>query len=67
MKRFSYFVLGFGVGVGLGMLLAPKSGSETRELFKSKEGELHKIVREAYDRARESIAYSTNDPTVPKG
>jgi gas vesicle protein len=35
-KRFSYFFLGLGLGVALGVLFAPKSGEETRELIKAK-------------------------------
>ncbi len=36
---FAYFLLGLGVGVAAGILLAPKAGDETRELLKSKAGE----------------------------
>ena len=35
----SSFLMGLGVGVAIGMLFAPKSGSETRELIKNKAGE----------------------------
>ena len=35
----SSFLLGLGVGVAVGMLFAPKSGEETRELIKNKTGE----------------------------
>ena len=35
----SSFLLGLGVGVAIGMLFAPKSGEETRELIKNKAGE----------------------------
>jgi gas vesicle protein len=35
----SSFLLGLGVGVAVGMLFAPKSGEETRELIKNKAGE----------------------------
>jgi len=35
----SSFLLGLGVGVAMGMLFAPKSGQETRELIKNKAGE----------------------------
>jgi gas vesicle protein len=38
-NRLSYFFLGLGLGVAAGILLAPKSGPETRELIKSKAGE----------------------------
>jgi gas vesicle protein len=36
---FSSFLLGLGVGVAVGMLFAPKSGQETREVLKNKTGE----------------------------
>jgi gas vesicle protein len=36
---FSSFLLGLGVGVAIGMLFAPKSGQETREVIKNKTGE----------------------------
>jgi gas vesicle protein len=35
----SAFLLGLGVGVAVGMLFAPKSGQETRDLIKNKAGE----------------------------
>lgn len=38
-KGLSYFFLGVGVGVAVGILFAPKSGPETRGLIKNKVGE----------------------------
>jgi len=38
-KRLSYFFLGLGIGVAVGILFAPKSGQETRELIRTKAGE----------------------------
>jgi gas vesicle protein len=35
-NRLSYFFLGLGLGVAAGVLFAPKSGAETRELLRSK-------------------------------
>jgi gas vesicle protein len=35
----SSFLLGLGVGVAVGMLFAPKSGQETREIIKTKTGD----------------------------
>jgi gas vesicle protein len=35
-KRFSYFFLGLGIGVAVGVLFAPKSGEETRDFIKGK-------------------------------
>ena len=36
---FSSFLLVLGVGIGIGMLFAPKSGADTRQLIKDKTGE----------------------------
>jgi gas vesicle protein len=36
---FSSFLLGLGVGIGVAVLFAPKSGAETRQLIKDKTGE----------------------------
>ena len=38
-NKLSYFILGLGLGVAAGLLFAPKSGGETRQLIKSKAGE----------------------------
>lgn len=38
-NKLSYFFLGLGLGVAAGILFAPKSGPETRDLIKSKAGE----------------------------
>lgn len=38
-NRLSYFFLGLGVGVAVGVLFAPKSGEETRSLLRDKAGE----------------------------
>ena len=42
----SSFLLGLGVGVAIGMLFAPKSGSETRELIKNKAGEGGEYIKQ---------------------
>jgi len=42
----SSFLLGLGVGVAIGMLFAPKSGSETRELIKTKAGEGGEYIKQ---------------------
>ncbi len=36
---FSAFLAGLGIGVGIGMLFAPKTGAETRQQIKTKAGE----------------------------
>ena len=38
-NKFSYFFLGLGLGVAAGLLFAPKSGPETRDLLMSKADE----------------------------
>lgn len=38
-NRLSYFFLGLGIGVAAGVLLAPHSGEETRELLKARADE----------------------------
>jgi gas vesicle protein len=35
-SKFSYFFLGLGLGVAVGVLFAPKSGAETRALLRDK-------------------------------
>ena len=38
-SKLSYFFLGLGVGVAVGVLFAPKSGEETREFIRGKANE----------------------------
>jgi len=38
-NKLSYFFLGLGVGVAVGVLFAPKSGAETRDLIRSRANE----------------------------
>jgi gas vesicle protein len=62
-NKFPYFFLGLGLGVAVGLLFAPKSGAETRELILSKadegkeylrrrSGELKETASDAYDRGK---------------
>jgi len=53
-KRFSYFFLGLGLGVAVGILFAPKAGEETRELIKSKAGEGKEYLRRRSGEWRDS-------------
>lgn len=46
-NRFSYFFLGLGLGVAVGLLFAPKSGSETRDLIRNKAGEGKDYLKKA--------------------
>ena len=38
-SKFSYFFLGLGLGVAVGVLFAPKAGTETRALLQAKADE----------------------------
>jgi gas vesicle protein len=58
-NKFSYFFLGLGLGVAVGVLFAPKSGPETREMLLSKADEgkdyLKRRTYEVRDQATEAI------------
>lgn len=65
-NRLSYFCLGLGLGVAVGVLFAPKSGEETRTYLKSKAEESGDYVRRrgeelrsnatgAFDRGKQSL------------
>ncbi|MSV27363.1 MAG: YtxH domain-containing protein [Bryobacterales bacterium] len=55
-NKLSFFCLGLGLGVALGMLFAPKSGEETRELLLSKADEGKDFVLRSSETLRESAA-----------
>lgn len=66
-NKFSYFFLGLGIGVAVGILFAPKSGAETRELLKEKAEEGKEYVKrqsaelkdktvEAFEKGKEAVA-----------
>src|SRR6266849_5018140 len=66
-NKFPYFFLGLGLGVAVGLLFAPKSGAETRELILSKadegkeylrrrSGELRETASEALDRGKSAAS-----------
>lgn len=65
-NKFSYFFLGLGIGIAVGVLFAPGSGEETREFIRSKtlEGadyvkrrseDLREAAEDALDRGKESL------------
>jgi gas vesicle protein len=65
-NKLSYFFLGLGLGVAVGVLFAPKAGSETRELLRSKAEEgtdyvkrrgedLKESATDAIDRGKQTI------------
>lgn len=53
-KRISYFCLGLGIGVAVGILFAPSSGEETRHAIRSKADEGKDYVRRKGEELRES-------------
>jgi len=61
-SKFSFFLVGMGIGALLGILFAPKSGEETREYLSSKADEgrdyAQKKARELRERAEDLIERS---------
>ena len=55
-KKLSYFFLGLGIGVAVGILFAPKAGEETRELIKNKAGEGKDFIKRRSEDLREQAA-----------
>ncbi len=52
-NKFSYFFLGLGLGVAVGILFAPKAGSETRDLLKNKADEGRDYLRRRSDELKD--------------
>jgi gas vesicle protein len=48
-----YFVVGVGIGVAVGMLLAPRSGEETRQILRVKADESKDFLRAKADESKE--------------
>jgi len=55
-SKFSYFFLGLGLGVAVGLLFAPKSGTETRDLLLSKADEGKEYLRRRSSELRDNAA-----------
>jgi len=66
-NKLSYFCLGLGLGVAVGVLFAPKSGVETRQLLRSKAEEgadyvkrrgtdLRETAAEALERSKQTVS-----------
>ena len=55
-SRLSYFFLGLGLGVAAGVLFAPKSGAETRDLIRSKAEEGTEYVKRRGTELKETAA-----------
>lgn len=60
------FLMGLGIGVGLGVLLAPRSGEVSRSKVRERFGSLRKDVKrqagKAKDAVQETIAAHAQDP-----
>jgi gas vesicle protein len=55
-KRLSYFFLGLGLGVAVGLLFAPKSGEETRDFLRGKADEGKDYLKRRSEELRESAS-----------
>lgn len=55
-NKFSYFFLGLGLGVAVGLLFAPKSGAETRDLLRSKADEGKEYLKRRSNELRDSAS-----------
>jgi gas vesicle protein len=55
-NKLSYFFLGLGLGVAVGVLFAPKSGEETREFLKSKAEEGADLVKRRSEEMKTAAA-----------
>jgi len=53
-KRISYFCLGLGIGVAVGILFAPKSGEETRNLIRSRADESKDYLKRKGEELKDS-------------
>lgn len=49
------FLIGLGVGVGLGILFAPMSGEETRSNLSDRANDLASSARETYEQNRDRV------------
>ena len=53
-NKFAYFAFGFGVGLAIGVLFAPKSGEETRQYIRSKAAEGTEYLKRRAGEVKES-------------
>jgi gas vesicle protein len=51
----SYFIVGLGIGVAVGLLMAPRSGEETRQLLRTKADEGAEFLRNKADESKEFV------------
>ena len=57
---FGYFLLGLGIGVAAGILWAPRSGDETRQLLADKAGEGADYLRTQTEQGKEYLRQQTD-------
>jgi gas vesicle protein len=55
-NKIPYFFLGLGLGVAVGLLFAPKSGAETRDLLLTKADESKDYLRRTGEQLRDSAS-----------
>lgn len=55
-NKFSYFFLGLGIGVAAGVLFAPKSGTETRDMLRGKAEDSADYLKRRGTELRDSAA-----------
>jgi gas vesicle protein len=55
-NKIPYFFLGLGLGVAVGLLFAPKSGAETRDLLMTKADESKDYLRRRSEELRDSAS-----------
>ena len=53
-NKFSYFFLGLGLGVAVGLLFAPKAGAETRDLLLTKADEGKEFLKRRSNELRDT-------------
>ena len=51
----TYFVVGLGIGVAVGLLMAPRSGEETRQFLRTKADEGTDYLRTKADEGKEFV------------
>jgi gas vesicle protein len=51
----TYFVVGLGIGVAVGLLMAPRSGEETRQFLRTKADEGTDYLRAKADEGKEFV------------
>lgn len=60
-KRLSYFALGLGIGVAVGILFAPKSGEETRTMLRTKADESKDYLKRVSEDGKEYIVRKSEE------